>query len=271
MDLDALTTQVDDLLRNADRALARDYPGERPTRQPIHTVYVPADRYDAETVRRWGREAETAVLTHAETFLEVIGGDDDLLERVLEKLAREPIEDLRIDFEDGYGPRGDDEEDAAATAAGEALRESMKRGDASPFAGIRFKSFDPSTRHRGLRTLHLFLESLGEIPEGFTVTIQRDKDGKVSVKEHGDKSVGHGAAWGAGAGVVVGLFAPPLLAATAVGAGIGAILGKIKKSREEKKFGVDIEEYLAPGTSAVVAVVDDKWADRVENALTRAD
>lgn len=103
------------------------------------------------------------------------------------------------------------------------------------------------------------------------VVLERDKDGKVSVKEHGDKSVGHGAAWGAGAGVVVGLFAPPLLAATAVGAGIGAILGKIKKSREEKKFGVDIEEYLAPGTSAVVAVVDDKWADRVENALTRAD
>jgi len=70
---------------------------------------------------------------------------------------------------------------------------------------------------------------------------------------------------------VVGLFAPPLLAATAVGAGIGAILGKIKKNREEKQFGVDVDEYLAPGTSAVVAVVDDKWADNVEKALTRAD
>src|SRR6478609_1157192 len=103
------------------------------------------------------------------------------------------------------------------------------------------------------------------------VVLVRDKDGKVQVKEHGDKSVGHGAAWGAGAGVVVGLFAPPLLAATAVGAGIGAILGKIKKGREEKKFGVDVDEYLAPGTSAVVAVVDDKWADNVEKALTRAD
>ena len=103
------------------------------------------------------------------------------------------------------------------------------------------------------------------------VVLVRDKDGKVQVKEHGDKSVGHGAAWGAGAGVVVGLFAPPLLAATAVGAGIGAILGKIKKNREEKQFGVDVDEYLAPGTSAVVAVVDDKWADNVEKALTRAD
>jgi uncharacterized membrane protein len=103
------------------------------------------------------------------------------------------------------------------------------------------------------------------------VVLVRDKDGKVEVREHGDKSVGHGAAWGAGAGVVVGLFAPPLLAATAVGAGIGAILGKIKKNREEKQFGVDVDEYLAPGTSAVVAVVDDKWADNVEKALTRAD
>lgn len=103
------------------------------------------------------------------------------------------------------------------------------------------------------------------------VVLTRDKDGKVQVKEHGDKSVGHGAAIGAGAGVIVGLFAPPLLAATAVGAGIGAILGKIRKNREEKSLGVDVDEYLAPGTSAIVAVVDDKWADRVENALNRAD
>lgn len=103
------------------------------------------------------------------------------------------------------------------------------------------------------------------------VVLDRDKDGKVQVKEHGDKSVGHGAAWGAGAGVVVGLFAPPLLAATAVGAGIGAVLGKIKKGREEKKFGEDVDELLAPGTSAVVAVVDDKWSDKVQQSLVRAD
>jgi uncharacterized membrane protein len=103
------------------------------------------------------------------------------------------------------------------------------------------------------------------------VVLVRDENGKVEVKEHGDKSVGHGAAWGAGAGVVVGLFTPPLLAATAVGAGIGAILVKIKKGREEKKLSDDLDDYLAPGTSAVVAVVDDKWADRVEKALDRAD
>lgn len=103
------------------------------------------------------------------------------------------------------------------------------------------------------------------------VVLSRSTDGKVQVHEHGDKSVGAGAAIGAGAGVVVGLFAPPLLAATAIGAGIGAILGKIKKNHEEKAFGVDMEEYLAPGSSAVIAVVDDKWADRVEDALARAE
>ena len=103
------------------------------------------------------------------------------------------------------------------------------------------------------------------------VVLSRSEDGKVQVKEHGDKSVGHGAAWGAGAGAVLGLFAPPLLAATAVGAGVGAILVKISNNHEEKQFGVDVDEYLAPGTSAVVAVVDDKWADRVEDALDRAD
>jgi uncharacterized membrane protein len=103
------------------------------------------------------------------------------------------------------------------------------------------------------------------------VVLIRDKDGKVQVHEQGDKTVGKGAKWGAGAGVALGLFAPPLLAATAVGAGVGAILGKIKKNREEKQFGVDVEEYLAPGTSAVVAVVKDKWADKVEKALLRSE
>ena len=76
---------------------------------------------------------------------------------------------------------------------------------------------------------------------------------------------------GAGAGLVVGLFAPPLLAATAIGAGIGAGIGGLKKRHEEKQLGVDVDEYLPPGSSAVVAVVDDQWADKVENALVKSD
>ena len=73
------------------------------------------------------------------------------------------------------------------------------------------------------------------------------------------------------AGLVVGLFAPPLLAATAVGAGIGAVVGKLKKKHEEKQLGVDVDEYLPPGSSAVVAVVDDTYADKVEAALVNSD
>jgi uncharacterized membrane protein len=129
---------------------------------------------------------------------------------------------------------------------------------------------DSAAASEDYRALHAGQDSGGYEIIG-AVVLERDKDGKVRVKEHGDKTVGHGAAWGAGAGVVVGLFAPPLLAATAVGAGIGAILGKIRKNRDEKKLGVDVDEYLAPGSSAIVAVVDDRWADKVEKALHRSD
>ena len=102
------------------------------------------------------------------------------------------------------------------------------------------------------------------------VVMSRDDDGKVEVKEHETGAVGKGAAWGAGAGVVVGLFAPPLLAATAVGAGIGAVIGAFRKRHDEKQIGVDVDEYLPKGSSAVIAVVDDQWADRVENALVKS-
>ena len=103
------------------------------------------------------------------------------------------------------------------------------------------------------------------------VVMSRDDDGKVEVKEHESGTVGKGAAWGAGAGVVVGLFAPPLLAATAGGAGIGAVIGALRKRHEEKAIGVDVDEYLPKGSSAVIAVVDDQWADRVENALVKSE
>ena len=114
-------------------------------------------------------------------------------------------------------------------------------------------------------------QDAGEYKVVGAVVMDRDASGKVNVREHGDKHVGHGAAVGGGAGLVVGLFAPPLLAATAIGAGVGAGIGALKKRHEEKQLGVDVEEYLPPGSSAVVAVVNDQWADRVENALVRSD
>ncbi len=103
-----------------------------------------------------------------------------------------------------------------------------------------------------------------------SVVMSRDADGKVSVSSTGTGITGSGAVVGGGAGLVVGLFAPPLLAATAVGAGIGAVVGHLTKKHEEKKLGVDLEEYLPPDSSAVVVIVDDTYVDRVQNALGKA-
>ena len=114
-------------------------------------------------------------------------------------------------------------------------------------------------------------QDAGEYQVVGAVVMNRDASGKVDVNEHGDRNVAGGATAGGAVGLVVGLFAPPLLAATAIGAGIGAGIGALKKRHEEKKLGVDVDEYLPPGSSAVAAVVDDRWADKVENALVKSD
>ena len=95
--------------------------------------------------------------------------DADVIRRVKAKLAEEPVEDLRIDFEDGYvvstrGQDGDDEEveDQHARTAARALAESQQAGTAAPFSGIRIKSFERPTRSRGIRTLTLFVAALTE-------------------------------------------------------------------------------------------------------------
>ena len=103
------------------------------------------------------------------------------------------------------------------------------------------------------------------------VVMSRDADGKVDVLEKGDGDTAGGAVIGGGIGFVVGLFAPPLLAATAIGAGIGALLGHFTKKHEEKELGVDLDEYFPPNSSAVVVIVDDKYLDRVEKALSKSD
>lgn len=101
--------------------------------------------------------------------------------------------------------------------------------------------------------------------------MSRDADGTVDVLEKGDGTTATGAVLGGGAGLVVGLFAPPLLAATAIGAGIGAVLGHLTKKHQEKQLGVELEQYLPPNSSAVVVVLDDVYLDRVESSLGKAD
>ena len=103
-----------------------------------------------------------------------------------------------------------------------------------------------------------------------SVVLARDASGRTEVKEHGGGLLAGGTTVGAIAGLVVGLFAPPLLLSGVIGAGLGAGAGAIAKRHEEKSIGVDAEEWLPPGSSALIAVVDDLYLDRVEKAVTKA-
>jgi citrate lyase beta subunit len=182
-DFDDLAAALDQRLAGADRQLAELYPGDRGVRQPVHTVYVPADQFTADLAQNWGRQAMATLAeagATADEFADAIGADPADLravyDRVLGKLEREPIEDLRIDFEDGYGPRPDEEEDDAAISAARELRRAIDTNTAPPFIGIRFKNFEQPTRRRGLRTLDLFLGELagsGPLPAGFVLTLPK--------------------------------------------------------------------------------------------------
>jgi citrate lyase beta subunit len=163
--------ELDRALAPVDAALRQRYPGPARGRQPVHTVYVPADKVHSGLVAEWGELALAAVEWHPPLpYAEELHG------RVTAKLAREPIEDLRIDFEDGYGVRSDEEEDAAVRAAAAPL------ADRPPFFGIRIKSLEEATRRRAVRTLDLFLDALGSAD--FVVTLP-----KVSAVEQVDAMV----------------------------------------------------------------------------------
>ncbi|WP_093802343.1 DUF6986 family protein [Streptomyces sp. Wb2n-11] len=166
-----------------DEELARRYPGDPGTRQPVHTVYVPGDVFAADTVRTWGDRALKALDEHAPdaaSFAAVLGLSDDLAEpvydRVRAKLEREPVEDLRVDFEDGYGGRTDADEDAHAARAARLISEAYADGTAAPYMGIRMKCMEAAVRDRGIRTLDIFLTGLmeaGGLPDGLVLTLPK--------------------------------------------------------------------------------------------------
>ena len=177
------SAELDALLTAADRALAAGYPGERPSRQPVHTVYVPADTYQPGLPSRWGSQALAALAQWAPGAADFAvamglppGLAADVLPRVRAKLAAEPVEDLRLDFEDGYGDRADQAEDADAASAAAGLAAAIAAGSAPPFTGLRCKSLEPGTRRRAIRTLDIFLAELlrdGQLPSGFAVTLPK--------------------------------------------------------------------------------------------------
>ncbi|MFJ6291987.1 DUF6986 family protein [Streptomyces griseoviridis] len=179
----AVSEEISASLAPVDAELERRYPGDPGTRQPVHTVYVPADVLAADTVRSWGDQALDALDRHAPdaaSLAAVLGLDDALAapvyDRVRAKLEREPIEDLRVDFEDGYGTRPDAEEDAAAARAARLIAEAYRDGTAAPWTGIRMKCMEAPVRDRGIRTLDIFLTGLldaGGLPDGLVLTLPK--------------------------------------------------------------------------------------------------
>ena len=175
-------------LARVDRAqarFARRYPGDSGARQPVHTVYGGAHLFRAETPAKLGELAQKALATYApdaSSFGEALGIRGDLsatvLERVREKLGREAVEDFRIDFEDGYGNRSDEEEDGHAAAAGQQVAAGIAASSLPPFLGIRIKPLTRELAARSLRTLDVFLTELvttsgGKMPSNFVVTLPK--------------------------------------------------------------------------------------------------
>lgn len=214
---DDVLKPVVESLSQANQASSLSYPGETGRRQPVHTVYGGAHLFRADTARRLGQVAERSLAENAPDFvvfaraLRLPLSDDlpDVLDyatglkhrletdpesvrhehksawlahtiytRVRDKLKREPVEDFRIDFEDGYGNRPDAEEDGHAASAAAEVAKGMADGTLPPFIGIRIKPFNEELRARSFRTLDIFVSTLlekagGRLPANFVVTLPK--------------------------------------------------------------------------------------------------
>ena len=208
-------------LGRANKAFQQVYPGDRPHRQPVHTVYGGADLFKADTAQKMANAALKTMTENAADFTEFaraleLPGHDKLpkdpadiaklvkrfdkltpakrkaetgwlayatYNKVLHKLRTEALEDFRIDFEDGFGNRSWEEEDATAAQAAVEVAKGMKAKSLPPFIGIRIKPFTEDMKERGSRTLDIFLTTLasktgGKLPANFVVMLP-----KVSIPE----------------------------------------------------------------------------------------
>lgn len=214
---DDLTKPIVDHLSQTNQSAAVSYPGETGRRQPVHTVYGGAHLFRSDTAERLGQVGERALAENAPDFVvfaralglpladelpdvldyatglrlrlandpEGVRGENKaawlahtIYTRVQEKLKREPVEDFRIDFEDGYGNRPDPEEDGHASSAAAEVARGMEAGTLPPFIGIRIKPFNEELRARSFRTLDIFVSSLventgGKLAENFVVTLPK--------------------------------------------------------------------------------------------------
>jgi len=173
-------------LKEANTAFQKIYPGDRSERQPVHTLYGGANLFKYDSAGTLGERALEILETYApdhKVFGEVFGFKDAdfskrIYEKVIAKLKKEAIEDFRIDFEDGYGNRSNEEEDETAATAAKEVAKGMKEKTLSPFIGIRIKPFTEEMKERGLRTLDIFITTLinetnGKLPENFIVMLPK--------------------------------------------------------------------------------------------------
>jgi citrate lyase beta subunit len=186
-----ITAPILEPLIRANQAHDALFPGEPAERQPVHTVYGGAHLFKDDTAITLGSLALKLLNDYAPdpaafaACIEFAAGDRlarTVYERVVAKLQREPVEDYRLDFEDGYGNRPDAEEDSHAVSTGQAVARGKAKPGFPAFIGIRIKPFTEALRQRSLRTLDLFLTAMlseaGSVPAGFAVTLP-----KVTVPE----------------------------------------------------------------------------------------
>ena len=180
--------EIDRLLAGveaADDTYHRAWPEPPHTRQPVQVLYVPADRVRASTANDHGAEALRLLHAHAPdvgSFADATGiADvflaDEVRARVVTRLVTGPVDDLRVDFEDGYLGRSSDDEARDAVAAARAVARAVEVGEAPPFVGLRVKSFTDGLARRSVATLDRFvgtlLDRLGHLPDGFVVTFPK--------------------------------------------------------------------------------------------------
>jgi citrate lyase beta subunit len=158
--------QLDRRLAGVDAELAaRRRPGSG--RQPVHTAYVPADQVTAGVAATWGAAALELVDRHGDP--DVLGVDEPTYRRLLTKLEHEPVEDLRVDFEDGYRAESEGSEDATARQVAPLLTELGAR-----HYGVRIRSLEAGTRPRAVRTLELLLGSgAAPVHDSFVITLPK--------------------------------------------------------------------------------------------------
>ncbi|VEG17781.1 citrate lyase beta subunit [Mycolicibacterium phlei] len=159
------------LVAGLDAELASSYPDGRSEPQPIHTAYVSAALAGVQTTAQWGESALELLGRHEDvlTALDTQG----VLPRVSERLASSPVQDLRVDFEDGYGWREDSTEDADARKAGRTLRALSIEANPPAVLGIRIKGLTSLHLRRSVRTLELVLDGASGVPRGFVTTIPK--------------------------------------------------------------------------------------------------